>query len=636
MAGRELLRPRLQRLSVDRTANPHGRSEFACAICLGTITEPFLTRCGHSFCYKCISEQLEHKPACPTCLSPLTREDIFPNKMLSELVSKYIEETTPVESLKVLLVNGAENALSGSEVDKLLAVLMRKKRALQLEHNKVDLEVCSDFLSAAYRAREEKRAQLEKEMAIIQADLALLKKDMETYDETAANNNSNNTSALPSSSSSSVASVAVPVGDKDASEAAAKRLRMNSPEKDVGAEDHRTRAALPVDTDVFAAAALPDKPEVSKQDAISQKKRRITSHFEDLEKAYFDSHSLYDASGTQGRALHSFQSSLAKFTSYSRFHVSAQLKYGNVFQTSSIVSSIEFDRDEEYFATAGVTKKIKIYEYRAIVEQPNVETHTPVKEMSCRSKISCLSWNPYLKEQIVSSDYEGIVSLWDACTGQKVSAFEEHEKRAWSVDFAPANPTRLASGSDDSKVKIWSVNQDHSVATIDSKANVCCVKFNPDSADLIAFGSADHHIHYYDLRNLRSELFVFKGHAKAVSYVRFLNSAELISASTDSTLKLWSTSQNECKRTFTGHVNEKNFVGLSTSSDYIACGSENNAVFTYYKALSKPIVSHRFKTSSADGNEDSSNFVSSVCWKKDSGVLLAANSLGTINIMQLV
>ena len=33
-----------------------------------------------------------------------------------------------------------------------------------------------------------------------------------------------------------------------------------------------------------------------------------------------------------------------------------------VYHASSIVSSIEFDRDCEYFATAGVTKEIKVYE----------------------------------------------------------------------------------------------------------------------------------------------------------------------------------------------------------------------------------------------------------------------------------
>ena len=119
-----------------------------------------------------------------------------------------------------------------------------------------------------------------------------------------------------------------------------------------------------------------------------------------------------------------------------------------------------------------------------------VSRHCPVNKMQCRSKISCLSWNPYFKKQIASSDYEGVVSTWDAYRGERIAMFEEHEKRAWSVDFSPSKPTTLASGSDDAKVKIWDVDMQHSVATITSKANVCCVKFNPESSNHIAFGSA--------------------------------------------------------------------------------------------------------------------------------------------------
>ena len=48
--------------------------------------------------------------------------------------------------------------------------------------------------------------------------------------------------------------------------------------------------------------------------------------------------------------------------------------------------SIEFDRDSEFFAIAGVTKKIKIYEY-SIVRDAVVDLHYPVTEMSCESKI---------------------------------------------------------------------------------------------------------------------------------------------------------------------------------------------------------------------------------------------------------
>lgn len=61
---------------------------------------------------------------------------------------------------------------------------------------------------------------------------------------------------------------------------------------------------------------------------------------------------------------------------------------------------------------------------------------------------------------------------------------------------------------------------------------------------LVQVGSADHHIHYYDLRNISQPLHVFTGHKKAVSYVKFLTNNELASASTDSTLRLWDVKEN--------------------------------------------------------------------------------------------
>lgn len=45
-------------------------------------------------------------------------------------------------------------------------------------------------------------------------------------------------------------------------------------------------------------------------------------------------------------------------------------------------------------------------------------------------------------------------------------------------------------------------------------------------------------------------------------------------------------------RTFRGHTNEKNFVGLTVNSEYIACGSETNEVFVYHKVLGKNIFSY--------------------------------------------
>ena len=39
-------------------------------------------------------------------------------------------------------------------------------------------------------------------------------------------------------------------------------------------------------------------------------------------------------------------------------------------------------------------------------------------------------------------------------------------------------------------VKLWYTNMEHSIASLEAKANVCCVKFNPESRYHLAFGSA--------------------------------------------------------------------------------------------------------------------------------------------------
>ena len=113
--------------------------------------------------------------------------------------------------------------------------------------------------------------------------------------------------------------------------------------------------------------------------------------------------------------LEDFQSVLTTFTRYSRLRVIAELRHGDIFHSANIVSSIEFDCDDDLLATAGVSRRIKVFDFSAVVNEPT-DAHCPVVEMSPRSKLSCLSWNKYAKNQIASSDYEGIVTVCDVTT----------------------------------------------------------------------------------------------------------------------------------------------------------------------------------------------------------------------------
>lgn len=123
---------------------------------------------------------------------------------------------------------------------------------------------------------------------------------------------------------------------------------------------------------------------------------------------------------------------------------------GNFVWATRTVSicSIEFDKDGELFVVAGVSNKIKLYDFNSVAYGES-SNHYPLTQLQCTSKISNVSYNPHLKSLLSSSDYDGHVRLWaslsieilnilyfkdtDAC--KNIRTFSEHEKRCWTVQF---------------------------------------------------------------------------------------------------------------------------------------------------------------------------------------------------------
>lgn len=430
-----------------------------------------------------------------------------------------------------------------------------------------------------------------------------------------------------------------------------------------------------------AASPVPVKKDYNLQDFLKSVTRssgneaRLVNYMFQLEKAYFSMRSRDTVTAGDGRAdrdllknrevssrrenevisvnqnsangLDVFFEGLYKFTRYGKLELRGTLRNSDLLNSANVVCSLSFDRDEEYIAIAGASKKIKIFEFSALVKN-TIDIHYPVIEMGNKAKLSCISWNGYIKNYLASTDYDGVVQVWDASTGMGFSQHMEHQRRAWSVDFSRVDPTKFASGSDDCSVKLWCTNERRSTGTILSPANVCCVQFSPFSSHLLAFGSADYKIYGYDLRHTRIPWCTLTGHEKAVSYVKFVNSETLVSASTDNTLKLWDLNKTSlsglsldaCHLTFSGHTNKKHFVGLSVHDGYIACGSESNEVFAYCRSLPMPITSYKFSPLDPvvghEAGEDNGLFVSSVCWRSKSNMVVAANSIGSIRLLQLV
>lgn len=626
--------------------------DLMCPICMQLIKDAFLTACGHSFCYMCIITHLRNKNDCPCCGRHLTNSQLFPNFLLDKLLKKASARqvgrtASPVDQFRRALQQGCE--VSVKEVDTIMSVLAEKKKKMEQEEAERNMQILLDFLHCLRKQKVDELSEIQTDLQYIKEDInAVERHRMELYrardrysvklrmlgdDPTSKSWPSavdNSSGAYSSGSRSSLGGLAAGSFQNKKMDGKAQASAHGPSRKD-------------------GLSGL-DSQYISQSGLAVMRKKRIHAQFNDLQECYLQKRRQLvsqplrqderdtDFMQREGYSagLAEFQSVLSTFTRYSRLRVIAELRHGDPFHSANIVSSIEFDRDDELFATAGVSRRIKVFDFSSVVNEP-ADAHCPVVEMSTLSKLSCLSWNKFTKNQIASSDYEGIVTIWDVTTRQSVMEYEEHEKRAWSVDFSRTEPSMLVSGSDDCKVKVWCTKQEASVLNIDMKANICCVKYNPGSSYYVAVGSADHHIHYYDLRNVSQPVHVFGGHKKAVSYVKFLSTDELASASTDSTLRLWDVKDSLPVCTFRGHTNEKNFVGLTVNSEFIACGSETNEVFVYHKEISKPVTWHKFGSPDIEDADDDmgSYFISAVCWKSDGPTLLTANSQGTIKVLVL-
>lgn len=132
---------------------------------------------------------------------------------------------------------------------------------------------------------------------------------------------------------------------------------------------------------------------------------------------------------------------------------------------SQIISSIELNKEEAIFATAGVSQRIALYNCDDLLTAAGgappapPQRHQPVKELTAQAKLSCLSFNAVHNSQMLSSDYNGMVMLWDVETAQCMQEYNAHISKIWSVHFSPVEAERFVSGGADGQLKVLSSKQ---------------------------------------------------------------------------------------------------------------------------------------------------------------------------------
>lgn len=159
---------------------------FSCPICFELISEATITRCGHTYCSKCIQKSIEMNKKCPKCNQTLTSDQTFPNFLLNELISKYtqeqhekerifsasqsLDENDPADNFKTFLASESSR-LTLPDVNVILEVLTQRKVLLEAESITAQNKLLHEFLDHLLKQTEQQQKELDKKVRLIKGDM---------------------------------------------------------------------------------------------------------------------------------------------------------------------------------------------------------------------------------------------------------------------------------------------------------------------------------------------------------------------------------------------------------------------------------------------------------------------------------
>ncbi|RCI09569.1 hypothetical protein L249_3908 [Ophiocordyceps polyrhachis-furcata BCC 54312] len=233
----------------------------------------------------------------------------------------------------------------------------------------------------------------------------------------------------------------------------------------------------------------------------------------------------------------------------------------DVFDTAT-AKKYETLLEKKWTSIVRLQKKIMDLETRNAALQSELDNATP-DSLSKRTQ-DPLSWLPRLPSRHTLESHRDIINC---------------------IAFHPTF-TSIASGSDDSTIKIWDWELGELEQTIKghTRAVLGLDYGGPRGAALLASCSSDLSIKLWDPADQYKNIRTLSGHDHSVSAVRFIPAGAqssgnlLVSASGDKTLRIWDTTTGYCLKTLKGHTGwvrdvcpslDGRFI-LSTASDHTA------------------------------------------------------------------
>jgi WD40 repeat protein len=201
------------------------------------------------------------------------------------------------------------------------------------------------------------------------------------------------------------------------------------------------------------------------------------------------------------------------------------------------------------------------------------------------SSVSSMLITSQNENQLVCGLLNGYVAVYNLISGEMEHAFEAHMADKSVLCLCESLDGKLITGSKDCTIKLWNLNHEQSdlhkmqqsiktlIGHSDWVRSMCVCSFNR----WLVSASGDSSIRVWDLE-LGKYLKTLAGHSRSVNKVIMYKDDLLLSGSDDLTIKLWNLCNAECLKTFIGHSGPIFSLLINSNEDELFSGSADRTI----------------------------------------------------------